>query len=119
MQGHLHKLQQNLQSTKSDDATIEADGAKDNELDIFPAQPHPNKKCNHMAYMMINPKEVTAAYQDLTRLFPVKSSKGNEYILAGYHYNKNYILGHPVKDKEVPTLTKAWKTCTMNSNKQG
>ena len=43
VQGHLHKQQQHLQSTKSDDTTIKVDDTDNNELDIFPAQPHRNK----------------------------------------------------------------------------
>ena len=57
--------------------------------------------------MLINQDDVMAAYQDLTGRFPVKLSSGNKYILIGYHYDANCIIGHPVKDRKAPTLTKA------------
>ena len=109
VQGHLHQQKQNLQSTKISEPTN-----KDNDLtiehqDAFPSAPQPNTKCNHVAYILINRNDMTTAYQDLTGRFPVKSSSGNEYILIGYHYDANCILGHPVKDRKGPTLAKAWR----------
>ena len=47
------------------------------KMDSFPSSPTPNKK----------PHQV--AYQDLTGRFPVRSSRGNEYILVGYHFDVN------------------------------
>ena len=36
-------------------------------------------------------------------------SSGNKYVLIGYHYNANCIVGHPVKDQRSPTLVTAWQ----------
>jgi len=41
--------------------------------------------------------------------FPKKSSRGNEYILVGYHYYGNCILGIPIKNRRGPTITEVWK----------
>ena len=46
---------------------------------------------------------------DLTGRFPYKSSRGNEYILIGYHFDSNAILGIPLKNRQAGTITKAWK----------
>lgn len=62
-----------------------------------------------MAYILIDKEEVKAAYQDLTGQFLYKSSQGNEYVIVGYHYDANCILGHPVRDRKAPTLTAAWE----------
>ena len=48
-------------------------------------------------------------YQDLTGRFPVQSLRGSEYVLVGYHYDANCILGYPVRDRQAPTLTDAWQ----------
>ena len=62
-----------------------------------------------MAYVLINKDNIKTAYQDLTGRFPIKSSRGNEYILIGYHYNANCILAHPIKDRTAQSITNAWE----------
>ena len=109
VQGHLHKQKQNLQSTKLSNNSTPTESEYQEEQDVFPPQPQPNEKSHHVAYMLIDKDEMVTAYQDLTGRFPVKSSSGNEYILVGYHYDANCILGHPVKDRKAPTLTEAWE----------
>ena len=109
VQGHLHKQRQNLQSTQYTDTSNNNTIDHKAEIDIFPKAPTPHKKCNQVAYILINQNDLLAAYQDLTGRFPVKSLGGNEYVLVGYHYDANCIIGHPVKDRRAPTLTKAWQ----------
>ena len=46
---------------------------------------------------------------DLTGQFPYCSSRGNQYILIGYHYDSNAILGLPLKNRQANTITSAWK----------
>ena len=74
-------------------------------MDSFPSSPTPNKKSHQVAYIIINKTDLNTAYQDLIDRFPVRSSQGNEYILVGYHFNANCILGHPVKDHTANVLT--------------
>ena len=50
--------------------------------DNFPASPVPNVKSNDVAYALINKNEISTAYTDLTGRFPMKSSRGNQYILV-------------------------------------
>ena len=109
VQGHLRRQRQNLQSTKQEVKSTVPTERNDKENYVFPTTPDDYKKCNQVAYMLIDKDEVMAAYQDLTGRFPVKSSSGNEYVLVGYHYDANCIIGHPVKDRKAPTLTKAWE----------
>ena len=58
---------------------------------------------------MVDKGSVTTAYQDLTGYFPIKSTWGSEYVLIGYHYDANCILGQPIQDRRAPTITKAWQ----------
>ena len=69
--------------------------------------------------MLINHDELMAAYQDLTGRFPVKLSSGNEYVLVGYHYDVNCIIGHPVRNRKAPTLTKSWQHIHNGFSKAG
>ena len=64
-------------------------------------------------------KDLTPAYQDLTGRFPVKSSRGNEYILVGYYPDGNYIHGIPVKNRSATVLTEAWKDLHAIFSKAG
>ena len=71
------------------------------------------------ASMMIKKEELITAYQDLTGRFPIRSTAGNEYILVCYHYDSNCILGHPVKNRTGPVLTKAWQHMQEQFGKAG
>ena len=77
--------------------------------DSFPASPNPNVTTNKAAYMVINHKEISTAYTDLTGRFPCKSSSGKQYVLVGYHYNGNTILGQSMKNRKTETITAAWQ----------
>ena len=48
-------------------------------------------------------------HTDLSGRFPMRSSRGDQYILVGYHYDGNCIYGKAVKDRKAATLTAAWK----------
>ena len=108
VRGHLHKQRQNLQSTKGvKKPTVIDEKAKLDLHDNFPTSPDPNVKCNRAAYIVIDKKELSTGYQDLTGRFPVRSTQGNEYVLVGYHYDANCILGLPIKNRTALTLTAA------------
>ena len=104
-QGHLHKEKKNLQSTKQQ-PTIKIE-ENNNISDYFPSSSEPNGCCNEVAYVVVDRKHLSTAYQDLTGRFPYKSGQGNEYILVGYHYDANCILAQPVKNRTATALTKA------------
>ena len=56
---------------------------------------------------------------DLTGRFPFCSSRGNEYILIGYHYDANAILGVPLKNRQAVTITKGWQHLHSQYSKAG
>ena len=64
---------------------------------------------NEVAYVLINREQLSAGYFDLTGRFPQKSSRGNEYILVGYHYNADAILATAIKDRTTSSITSAWQ----------
>jgi len=56
---------------------------------------------------------------DLTGNFPKRSSRGNEYILVGYHYNANHIRGIPIKNQQGPTIKEALEQLHQDFKKAG
>ena len=79
---------------------MEADIAND----AFPTSEVPNIKSYDVTYSLVNLPPKNMAYTDLTGRFPYRSSSGNEYILVGYHFDGNVILGEPIKiDKLKPS----------------
>ena len=132
-QGHLHQEKQNLQSTQpTTQVTAPMKQIKqylkklqdrikpgqtltdvlntDIANDCFPPSATPNIQTNEVAYAIINKKEICTAYTDLTGRFPMRSSRGNQYIMVGYHYDGNCILGKAIKDRRSSTLTAAWQS---------
>ena len=47
-------------------------------------------------------------YIDPTGRFPYRSSRGSDYILVGFNYNGNCILGEPIRNREAKSITTAW-----------
>ena len=76
---------------------------------------------NEVAYVLINREQLSTGYFDLTGRFPQKSSRGNEYILVGYHYNADAILATAIKDRTTSSITSAWQkmhnTFALSNNK--
>ena len=130
-QGHLHRERQKLQSTKllsvpasqgtskNTDSTSVLSSDQDHHLeDTFPSTREAQPRCHQSMYILMQGKDLTPAYQDLTGRFPVKSSRGNEYILVGYYPDGNYIHGIPVKNRSATVLTEAWKDLHAIFSKQ-
>ena len=91
--GHLNQERGGLQSTT-----------------LSPPSQATDILCSHTAdviFSITNPKN--KAYMDATGRFPHCSSRGNEYVLIGYHPPSNAILGVPLKNRQAATITKAWK----------
>ena len=55
----------------------------------------------------------------MTGRFPKHSSRRNEYIFVGYHYNTNCILGVLIKNRRGGTITKAWEKLHIIFKKAG
>ena len=89
------------------------------DTDHFPPSPLPNAKTNNVCYAIIDKDEISTAYTDLTGRFPMRSSRGNEYIMVAYHYDANLIYGKAIKNRKAPTLTAAWEALNAMFLKAG
>ena len=69
---------------------------------------HSKYKNRDIAYRVIDitPNNVTCA--DLTRRFPYQSIRGRKYIMVGYHYAQNVILGKTLKNRAAVSINAAW-----------
>ena len=76
--------------------------------DAFPPSPSPNIKTNDVVYNIIEASPKDLAHTNLTGSFPYQSSRGNEYIFVGFHYDANAILVEPIKNRQAGTLTDVW-----------
>ena len=77
--------------------------------DAFPQSDQPNIKQHEVVYAIIQDNDISV-YTDLTGRFPYRSSRGNEYLLVGYHYDANGILAQPLRNREAQKITLAWET---------
>ena len=78
--------------------------------DNFPIPETPNVKTNDVVYAIINRHEICTVYTGLTGRFPMRSSIENQYILVGYHYDGNCMLGKAINDRKAGTLTVVWQS---------
>ena len=98
-----------IRSQQRDNETLEDALKRDIQADAFPASPTPNVKCNDVAYAVIDPDTLSNAYFDMTGKFPRRSTRGNNYIMIGYHYDANTILAQPMRDRSAASMTAVWK----------
>ena len=108
----LKDIKQRLQGilkTKSKDESLQTALNKDILEEFFPPSPNPNKKSNDVIYGLISQADIDGAFFDLTGRFPQRSSSGNQYILIGYHWDANSIIGKPIKSRAASHIVDAWK----------
>jgi hypothetical protein len=85
--GHMNKRQQNIWSTSK--APIS---------DVPPADTDLGTK-THLVYAVL--VDQGQLYTDLTGKFPVRSSKGNSYVIVCYVYDCNYFKVIPMKSRSA------------------
>jgi hypothetical protein len=94
--GHMNQIRQNIRSTSK--API---------VD----QPTPNTDLGsktHLVYAVV--VDQGQLYTDLTAKFPVRSSKGNSYVMICYVYDCNYVKVIPMKFRSASEWVKAYDT---------
>lgn len=77
--------------------------------DFFPPHDGTQVRTNQVIYAIEEFEEKITGYMDLTGRFPIKSARGNEYLLVAYNWDANSILVEPLKNKEAQTITNAWE----------
>jgi hypothetical protein len=92
--GHLNQRRQNIQSTSK--ALIEKQQSPDTDLGTK----------IHLVYAVV--VDQGQLYTDLTGKFPVRSSKGNSYVMLCYIYYCNYIKVVPMKSRSASEWVKAY-----------
>jgi hypothetical protein len=85
--GHLNQRRQNKRSTSK--APTEKQQPPDTDLGTK----------THLVYAVV--VDQGQLYTNLTRKFPVQSSKGNSYVMLCYIYDCNYIKVVPMKSRSA------------------
>ena len=93
--GHMDQVRSNLQSTKHIPISSSVFFSPDNQ---------PRVKSFETISQIVSfpPKEFS--YDDLTRAFPFKSSRGNKYLYILYDYDSNAILVQPLQTRPAATI---------------
>jgi hypothetical protein len=92
--GHMNQRRHNIRSTSK--APIEKQQPPDADLGTN----------THLVYAVI--LDQGQLYIDLTGKFPVRSSKGNSYVMVCYIYDCNYIKVVPMKSRSASEWVKAY-----------
>jgi hypothetical protein len=94
--GHMNQRRQNIKSTSK--APIEKKPTTDTDLGTK----------THLVYaVVVDPGQL---YTNLTGKFPVRSSKGNSYVMVCYVYDCNYVKVIPMKSRSASEWVKAYDT---------
>jgi hypothetical protein len=94
--GHMNQRRQNIRSTSK--APIEKQPIPDTDVGTK----------THLVYaVVVNQGQL---YTDLTGKFPVRSSKGNSYVMVCYVYDCNYVKVIPMKSRYASEWLKAYDT---------
>jgi hypothetical protein len=94
--GHMNQRRQNIRSTSK--APIEKQPTSDTDLGTK----------THLVYAVV--VDQGQLYTDLTGKFPVRSSKGNSYVMVYYIYDCNYVKVIPMKSRSASEWVKAYDT---------
>jgi hypothetical protein len=92
--GHMNQGLQNIRSTSK--APIEKQQPPDTDLGTK----------THLVYAVV--VDQGQLYTDLTGKFPVRSSKGNSYVMVCYIYDCNCIKVVPIKSRSASECVKAY-----------
>jgi hypothetical protein len=92
--GHMNQRRQNIRSTSK--APIEKQQPPDTDLGTK----------THLVYTVV--VDQGQLYTDLTGKFPVRSSKGNSYVMVYYIYDCKYVKVVPMKSRSASEWVKAY-----------
>jgi hypothetical protein len=92
--GHMNQRRQNIRSTSN--APAEKQQPPDKDLGAK----------THLVYAVV--VDQGQLYTDLTGKFPVRSSKGNSYMMVCYIYDCNYVKVIPMKSRSASEWVKEY-----------
>jgi len=102
--GHIKQEFKNLRSTSDTKKPIIK--MEKIEQESVPTDPDTTGK-THECFVTICTKEEGTTYSDLCGRYPVKSSRGNQYILVCYDYDTNAILAEPIQTRAAANISNA------------
>jgi hypothetical protein len=103
--GHMNQRRQNIRSTSK--APIEKQQTLDTDLGTK----------THLVYAVL--VDQGQLYTDLTGNFPVRSSKGNSYVMICYIYDCNYVKVVPMKSRSASEWAKAYDSVHQDLTVKG
>jgi hypothetical protein len=96
--GHMNQRRQNIRSTSKIPTT--------SDIEDVTTTPAGLGTKTHLVYVVL--VDQGQLYTDLTRKFPVRSSKGNWYVMVCYVFDCNYIRVVPMKPRYASEWVKAY-----------
>jgi hypothetical protein len=96
--GHMNQRRQNIRSTSKTPITTAIE-------DVSTPNTNLGTK-THLVYAVL--VDQGQLYTDLTGKFPVRSSKGNSYVMVCYVYDCNYVKVFPMKSRSASEWVKAY-----------
>jgi hypothetical protein len=103
--GHMNQRRQNIRSTSK--ASTEKQQTPDTDLGTK----------THLVYAVV--VDQAQLYTDLMGKFPVRSSKGNSYVMVCYIYDCNYIKVVPMKSRSASEWVKAYDSIHQELSVKG
>jgi hypothetical protein len=103
--GHMSQRRQNIRSTSKE--STEKQQPRDTEL---------GTKTHLVNAVLVDQGQI---YTDLTGKFPVRSSKGNSYIMLCYIFYCNYIKVVPMKSRSASDWVKAYDSIHQELSVKG
>jgi hypothetical protein len=85
--GHMNQRRQNIRSTSKDSITSDIENETMTTVGLGSK--------THLVYAVVIHQGQLHTY--LTGIFPVRSSKGNWYVMICYSYDCNYVKPVPMK----------------------
>jgi hypothetical protein len=92
--GHMNQRHRNIRSISKE--PVEKQAAPDTDLGTK----------THLVYAVVVDQD--QLYTDLTGKFPVRSSRGNSYVMVCYNYDFNYFKVIPMKSRSASEWVKAY-----------
>jgi hypothetical protein len=96
--GHMNQRRQNIRSTSKTPIT--------SDIEDFTTTTTNSGTKTHLVYAVL--VDQGQLYTDLTGKFPVRSSKGNYYVMVCYVYDCNYVKVVPIKSRSASEWVKAY-----------
>jgi hypothetical protein len=96
--GHINQRRQNIRSTYKNPITSDMEDETVTPAELGSRTP--------LVYAVV--VDQGQLYTDLTGRFPVRSSKGNWYVMICYSYDCKYVKAVPVKSRSASEWSKSY-----------